>query len=222
MEEIYNSHPYWINRDQSQDEGKLIQRALIAQLLSLDDISDWKPLEEWKSLKTRLDSVIDMLREVGCFILKKGTIECYYQYSSGAASNRKTNIAVEEVEALSAFSNDAICEVYQDVVFALEDASATRLISENHAVEKELLSELALVLEIVPQIREEKEIYATLKQHKGNTLSIFKYAIIREGDKLGVEVSLDSAIIDVAGFPFEIFVGDNVNSVVKRVVSGGT
>ena len=42
--------------------------------------------------------------------------------------------------------------------------------------------------------------------------------IINENKRLGVEVSLKSEIIDVAGFPFKAFVGDNVNSLIDEKI----
>ena len=44
------------------------------------------------------------------------------------------------------------------------------------------------------------------------------YKIINENKRLGVEVSLKSEIIDVAGFPFKAFVGDNVNSLIDEKI----
>ena len=44
------------------------------------------------------------------------------------------------------------------------------------------------------------------------------YKIINENKRLGIEVSLKSEIIDVAGFPFKAFVGDNVNRLIDEKI----
>ena len=38
--------------------------------------------------------------------------------------------------------------------------------------------------------------------------------IINESNRQGVEISLKSVIIDVTGFPFKAFIGDNVNQII--------
>ena len=42
------------------------------------------------------------------------------------------------------------------------------------------------------------------------------YKIINDSKRLGVEISLKSEIIDVDGFPFKAFVGDNVNILIDE------
>ncbi|MBQ9718253.1 MAG: hypothetical protein IJV76_09690, partial [Clostridia bacterium] len=58
-------------------------------------------------------------------------------------------------------------------------------------------------------------ISAAIKQAKSNAQSLFNYKLIQENDRKGVEISLKSQIIDVEGFPFKAFDGDNVNQVVN-------
>ena len=94
----------------------------------------------------------------------------------------------------------------------------TKKVDESFAVKKELLSELALVIGMLPRISDTKELYAAIKQAKGNNDSLFTYDPINENGRLGVNVSIKSEIIDVSGFPFRIFCGDNVNDVVERTI----
>lgn len=90
------------------------------------------------------------------------------------------------------------------------------LFDESFAVKKELLSELALILGILPQVSTEKELLSCIKQAKGSAESLFDYRIINDSKRLGVEISLKSEIIDVDGFPFKAFVGDNVNILIDE------
>ena len=63
-----------------------------------------------------------------------------------------------------------------------------------------------------------KELLSVIKQAKGSAESLFDYTIINENNHLGVEVSLKSGIIDVNGFPFKAFIGDNVNQIIDTNV----
>lgn len=220
MEDIYKIHPYWINKTDKDDEDKALRRALIAQLFSVDDdsLQKWPDSVAWISLKTRLKSLFSILETVGCFILKKGAIESYYLCASNTTYSEKPSAAAEEIGGLESQSNELICSKYEDVINSLKYAALTKTIDESFAVKKELLSELALVLEVLPEVSNEKQISSIIKQSKGKSTSLFDYKIINDKDKLGVEVSLRSNIIDVSGMPFQVFVGQNVNEVVNEHV----
>ena len=217
MREVYEKHPYWINKKEDDDETKTAKRAMVGMLFCVEDneISKWQDAEEWKNTKIQIDTVISVLGELGCFVLKKGAIESYYHYVSNNTCVEKPSAAIEEVSNLDGVDFEKIKEYYSDIVTALEFVSIADEIDESLAVKKELLSELALVLGLVKYDKDEKAMYAAIKQAKNNADSLFEYQIIAEEYKKGVEVNIKSNILQVTGFPFKIFVGDNVNAVVE-------
>ena len=217
---IYNQHPYWINRDSEAEEDKIIRRALIAQLFTVSEaeLVTWPDSQEWISLKKRITVLFDILEKLGCFILRKGAVESYYAFSPNTTFNGKPSAAANEVSYWEEKSNDQIYEHFSDIVRSLKFAALDKTVDESFAVKKELLSELALILGILPRMSTEKELLACVKQSKGSAETLFEYKIINENKKLGVEVSLKSEIIDVDGFPFKTFVGDNVNRLIDEKV----
>lgn len=78
------------------------------------------------------------------------------------------------------------------------------------------MSEHALVLSMVSKGSNDKELISCIKQTKGTTESLFSYRVINGNNRNGVEVSIKSEIIDVCGFPFKAYVGDNVNQLVEE------
>lgn len=220
MISIYSQHPYWINRDLEAGEDKIIRRALVAQLFTVDEdeLLTWPDSQEWTSLKKRITVLLDILEELGCFILRKGAIESYYTFSPNTTFNGKPSAAAHEVSCWEEKSTEQIYEHFSDITRSLQFAALDKNIDESFAVKKELLSELALILGILPEVSTEKEILSCIKQSKGSVDSLFDYKIINENKRLGVEVSLKSEIIDVAGFPFKAFVGDNVNSLIDEKI----
>lgn len=220
MISIYSQHPYWINRDLEAGEDKIIRRALVAQLFTVDEdeLLTWPDSQEWTSLKKRITVLLDILEELGCFILRKGTIESYYTFSPNTTFNGKPSAAAHEVSCWEEKSTEQIYEHFSDITRSLQFAALEKNVDESFAVKKELLSELALILGILPEVSTEKEILSCIKQSKGSVDSLFDYKIINENKRLGVEVSLKSEIIDVAGFPFKAFVGDNVNSLIDEKI----
>lgn len=217
---IYESHPYWSNRKPSDDATKAIRRAVIAQLLSSsqESLAQWPDADVWCSMQISLDNLLSSLEKIGCFVLRKGAIESYYQFAPSTTYDEKPTKAVEETSNLQDQSEAYIREKYGDIIRALEFVALTKKVDESFAVKKELLSELALVIGMLPRISDTKELYAAIKQAKGNNDSLFTYDPINENGRLGVNVSIKSEIIDVSGFPFRIFCGDNVNDVVERTI----
>lgn len=220
MISIYSKHPYWINRDLEAGEDKIIRRALVAQLFTVDEdeLLTWPDSQVWTSLKKRITVLLDILEELGCFILRKGAIESYYTFSPNTTFNGKPSAAAHEVSCWEEKSTEQIYEHFSDITRSLQFAALEKNVDESFAVKKELLSELALILGILPEVSTEKEILSCIKQSKGSVDSLFDYKIINENKRLGVEVSLKSKIIDVAGFPFKAFVGDNVNSLIDEKI----
>ena len=218
--DIYKNHPYWTNHDPEKEEDVIICRALVAQLFTINDeeILAWPDSQEWKSLKIRVAILLDILGELGCFVLRKGAIESYYLFAPNTTFNGKPSAAAIEISGLQEKSEDEIGEQYADLVRSLEYAALDKKVDESFAVKKELLSELALVLGILGEISTEKDLYSAIKQAKGSSESLFKYTIIEENTHKGVEISMSSKVIDVEGFPFKVFVGDNVNTVVEANV----
>ncbi len=220
MTAIYEIHPYWVNRDLDADEDKPIRRALIAQLFTAsdDDLLNWPDFTEWRSLKTRISVLLDILEKLGCFILRKGAIESYYSFAPNTVYTGKPSAAALEISGLENKTNEEIYEQYSDLARALMFAALDKPVDESFAVKKELLTELALVIGILDKVSTEGDILSIIKQAKGSAQSLFGYKIIHGNDCNGVEVSLRSQIIDVDGFPFKAFVNDNVNQVVNANV----
>ena len=221
LKDIYESHPYWINRDADAEESKVIRRSIIAQLfqVSNEDLTKWPNCSQWKGLKTRLGVIFDILAKLGCFVLKKGAVESYYLYASNTTYNAKPAAAVLEISKLEEKTNEELMTYYADLILPLQFAALGKMVDESFAVKKELLSELALALGILDKVNSEKEILSVIKQAKGNINSLFDYSIINENNRKGINVSLKSKIIDVEGFPLKAFVGDNVNTLIEANIN---
>lgn len=220
MVTIYESHPYWVHRDPEVNADKIIRRALVAQLFTVteDTLSTWSNSKDWKSIIARITALYDILEELGCFILRRGAIESYYAFAPNTTFNGKPSAAALEASHLEEKNDAQLCEQFTDLVRALKFAAIDKTVDESFAVKKELLSELALVIGVLPTTDREEDLLSDIKQAKGNSESLFDYKIINENGRLGVEVFLKSEIINVSGFPFKAFVDDNVNQIVSAHV----
>jgi len=218
MKNIYQSHLYWINRKQNEDEIKNVKRAMIGQLFCTEDVKEWPDYEEWKNIKDRIEVLFIMLEKVGCFVLKKGAIESYYRFVSNTSNSEKTSAAAEEVSGINEEEPSVLEQYYSDIIKPLKYITKTKKVDESLAVKKELLTELPLALEILKPNTTEKEIHAAIKQAKGSATSLFNYQILNYEEKLGIKVDLTSKILEVQGFPFTIFWRENVNIKINETI----
>lgn len=217
LEFFYNQHSYLINRNDSDDLNQTITRALIGVLLSSDenDLLKWPNSEEWMGIKRRMLTILGALENLGCFVLRKGSIEDYY-FNCEVNMSRKTNSGMKEIAYMEDCSEEQIRHQYEDIIKALNYAARNKSIDECYAVKTELLSELALVLEARKKAETKMELVSSVKYVTGKEVSLFDYELIDEKNRKGVEVSLNSKILNVKGFPFKVYVGDNVNAVVDQ------
>lgn len=225
---IYKSHPYYKKESETElnaNSEKLMQtikRALVAELFSRrdEDVLLWNGGKEWQSLRVRIGSVLEALEKAGCFVLRKGAIESYYQFANNAAYEEKPSNAVKEVEGMTSLSNDDVETHYDVMARALKSVAITEVVDESHAVRKELLSELALAMEVVgnKQDATESDVTAAIKQSKGLVNSLFKYEVVHEDGKVGLKISSSATTLKIKGIPFVIFSGENVNTKVRETV----
>lgn len=129
MISIYSQHPYWINRDLEAGEDKIIRRALVAQLFTVDEdeLLTWPDSQEWTSLKKRITVLLDILGELGCFILRKGAIESYYTFSPNTTFNGKPSAAAYEVSCWEEKSTEQIYEHFSDITRSLQFAALEKM-----------------------------------------------------------------------------------------------
>ena len=225
---IYKSHPYYKKESEtelnanSEKRMQTIKRALVAELFSRsdEDVLRWEGGKEWRSLRVRFESVLEALEKAGCYVLRKGAIESYYQFANNAAYEEKPSNAVKEVEGMTPLSNDDVEAHYDVMVRALKSVAITEVVDESYAVRKELLSELALAMEVVgnKQDATESDVTAAIKQSKGLVNSLFKYEVVHENGKAGLKVLSNAATLKIKGMPFVIYSGENVNTKVRETV----
>lgn len=218
MKKVYEKHPYWKN--QGDDKVQSIKRAMIGTMFSTNDMDmvQWPEYEKWKGIKTRLESIFSLLEKVGCFILRKGALESYYQSASNDTYTEKPSEAIIESQRIESLNEDTISEDYDDLIRPLKYIASSKMIDESSAIRKELLFELPVAIEILKKNdnSQESDIYAAIKQGRNTDASIFEYTILHDKDRTGITVNIKTEIIDVKGFPFNIYVDENVNEVIER------
>lgn len=209
-------HSYWINRDTSKDELIAKKRAGMAVLLNMpnEDITKLQNGMDLYGIKRRLISLLDTLEVAGCFILRKGTIENYYQSVTDVVTG-KPNAAVEEIQYISTQSKEQIIENYSDIIRGLKYAASTNQIDEGKLVSDYLLAVVAPVLGSIDEQVTDEQLQFSARKFVGEIASIFKLTRLVVDQTPVIRVDLNSEILEIDGFPVDFPKGANPIDVVK-------
>ena len=211
LKEECAKHYYWVNRDKEKDENIAKRRAVFCWLfLNADDIiSQINNGAALVSIKSRLNTLIDFLEKLGCFILRKGTIEAYYKHSATLTNDEKPNAASYEVQGLLEDEKENIETDYSDIVRAIKYCSNAKEINEAEAIRDLLLAVVSPALASIKKDTTDAELKLFSNNLFGTKSSLFKLSVLNGQDAIKLKVDLDSEILDVTGFPMEIKKGEN-------------
>ena len=204
---------YWKNK-KSEDDLTIIYRRAFFSLMYTDSTNTLITSPDINAMKVRIDSLFSVLKSVGCFILKKGTIELYYAHSNKETSYGKPIAAVEEVDFLNEQENFFVVAQYSDIVSCLQYASQVREINEIEALRDLLLAVLAPILVSLRDDLTQAEIDSTIRNIIGERGDLFE-VILDKTNKNKVSVNVKSKILEVKCFPFEIEKAENLVQIIN-------
>lgn len=211
------THPYYVNAKESVDE-KVKRRAVFCTLLSLSklEVDGLANTEKWYSMKDRLAVVLQLLENSGCFILRKGAIESYYQASDIYTSEGKPTAAVDEIDHLDQLSVEEVREQLDDLVRCIEYASEGKRIDEAESLRDILLSIAAPAASRLSTNDQTttQDITILAKILLGERANIFNYSV-SDGKLL---IDIESKILNISGFPVTIDKNDDVVKIIERVL----
>lgn len=216
-------HSYWINRDADKDELIAKRRSAFCWLFSHDDatITNINNAAAWISIKQRLSKLLELLGKLGCFILKKGTIEAYYQHASSLTNDEKPNAASYEVNGLMEGNIQAAASAYGDILSALKYCSQAKDINESEAIRDLLLAVITPALATIKIETSDAELRLYSNNLFGAKSSLFKLGKEVENNEIYLLVGLSSNILEVEGFPLRIKKGSNPIEMVNKALKLG-
>ncbi len=204
---VAEQHPYWLNRaETSEDQAK--RRAAFCALFDEGDAASALVASspDWVAIKQRLIALLELLEEAGCFILRRGSIEAYYQAADRFTSIEKPRAAADEMEYIEQLSADKIYALYADVMRCINYAANVETICEAEALRDILLAVAAPSLGKLRSGGRTQDIQILAKSLLGERSNIFDYEV-----KSGVLIiSLKSKVLDVVGFPMTLCPSDDV------------
>ncbi len=209
IESIASANPYYKPDADGVYTDKVKRRCAFSMM------NRWPDQPPWDDLKTRIDSLFKVLTHAGCFILRKGAIEQYYQSPDAQSEGVKPTAAVIETEFLMTLETSAVEEKYSDILKALRFAGQKVKLDETGELKNYLLSACAPILRNISNGNlENPNNVAKRFIHEKSTL--FDFEII-EGKKQ-LKVGIKSNIIDAIGFPLVFSANENpINTVESNI-----
>ncbi len=92
-------HPYWLNRNEAEENQAKRRAAFCVLLTSTEErLIELDSAGFLVGIRKRLAALLDLLEVVGCFVLRRGSIESYYRMSDPLTSMEKPTAAAVEME----------------------------------------------------------------------------------------------------------------------------
>ncbi|MCM2438281.1 AAA family ATPase [Agrobacterium vitis] len=211
ISQLAEQHQYYIAGD-PKDEERRRRRAALATILSQSQDQLTELPDRWAAIRARLDVLLSVLEELGCFILRRGTIEDYYSGTDLKEVPSKPDAAVKEALFIQDAEDGALEHSFNDVVRCLRAASSAEKLNEGEALLDLLLSCVAPLQTRLKSGSPTVNANQLARAINGDAAQVFDFTWA-EGKIL---VNLKRKILAVAGFPLSIRAEDNVVEVCSR------
>lgn len=207
-------HPYWINRKENDDVEQSKRRAAFSTLFSVSDTEVVATGVRWRDIKSRLEALLDLLETCGLFVLRKGSIESYYQRADQLTTIGKPVAAADEMEHIEQLEKTMIESSYSDILRSIAFAANTEPIRESDSIRDLLLSIVAPAHARLISGETDTDFNLLARTILGDRAKIFDISV--KNDSLLVSVA--SNILDVTAFPISIPKSSDAISVVNEAL----
>ena len=207
-------HRYWTTCPDTDRTEKIKRRAVLATLLTNpDSMLNLANPTGYQALRGRYLVLLQMLEEVGCHMLTRGTIEDYYSDTYVGLS--KPEAAAEEAASLVDAKDSELAYRYADVIRALANAAPGRPISEDALLRPILAAAIASLMQVIEPETSEKQIAVHVQNLLASDAEIFEFTNLTVPGNRRLRVSVRSPIFPRASFPFEVQEGDNLGPLLR-------
>nr|WP_232239534.1 AAA family ATPase [Pseudomonas alkylphenolica] len=210
------THPYWTNKKEGEIDIAQ-RRAAFCTLFSSPDVvlASLSSDNAWTNIKKRLCVLLDVLEKSGLFVLRRGSIESYYQVSDRFTSIGKPSAAADEMESISQLDKLAIQGPYDDILRCVQFASNTESICEADALRDLLLAVAAPAHARLKSDGSANDFNTLARSILGDRSKIFDLTV--RDDSL--VISIASNILSITGFPLTIRKDDDLVRIISSTLS---
>ncbi len=217
------AHPYWTHASSTQSLATKQRRSVLAVLMNSapETIQSWQNGQMWLELRHRLTALFKCLESAGCFVLKKGTIEDYYQYVATPSRVAKVADAYQEADGILRAASQQTEQDYSDVLIALKYASIPPKIDEAGGLMDLVLAVAGPALNRITMTTPDPKLNSLAQQILRERAVLFEVSNV--SSQFGVptlRIQINSGILAVSGFPLDLRKGaDPVYEVSTRILN---
>jgi hypothetical protein len=175
--------------------------------------------ERWCELKTRFQALLAILEAGGCFFLRKGAIEAYYDTASRIVASDKSEAAVDEAACFASSDEVTLRQRYGDVWRAIEFAAPSPTVDENSLLRSLLAALIAAVFQEMTIDTSDAELASMAATVHESAARIFHLENVSDqGTRVrALRVSIVSPLFQRATFPATIGYDENPHTAVVRL-----
>ena len=209
-------HPYWLNQKAGEVELAKRRAAFCTLFTAIDgDLSRLASDDAWVSIKKRISALLDVLEKSGLFVLRRGSIESYYQKSDQLTSIGKPSAAADEMEYISQLDKASLHEPYADILRCVQFASKAEPICEADALRDLLLAVAAPAHARLKAGDSAKDFNVLARSILGERSKIFDLAV-KDGSLV---ISIASNILKIDGFPLVVSKDDDAAKAISLALA---
>jgi len=210
------TYPDWSSKESS---ALAKRRVTLARILSDPASFGGDVAGKAASLRTQCEVLLTALAELGCFFLRRGAIENYYDAPRTADSGKPDRAAIVAA-GFDAREADELVAQYADVRAALRHAAPNQLVDEDQLLRMKLGAILTPVLLGMKTDSSDAQLNALARNTIGTDAEVFKLANKSTPQQLRIEVDIASPLFERGTFPFEISPSENPTAIVPVVLPG--
>ena len=208
IESLASTHHYWTGCPAAERSDLTKRRSALAILMSSDgeELDRLSRSSDFTALRQRFTVLFDALEKVGCFFLRRGTIEDYY--GSAIASEAKPEAAALEAASFDDVPPSDLTVRFADVIRAIRAAAPIRPIDENALLRERLGGAIGATFQFVQAETPSAEINGRARAAQPD-FDIFELENCSTATELRVRVKMNSRLFPRDTLPFEISINEN-------------
>lgn len=212
IDEVVGAYAYWSDK-QDPDVKRL--RCTLAQLLTAPSMFTGDLGAAMTALAARYGVLLNGLKQLGCFYLRRGAIENYYADASSGAG--KPARASTEADRLAALTPEQLAAEYPELVEALRHAAPGRDIDESVLLRGKLAAALGAIFQSMEPGSTDTQIEAMAISILPAIEGLFTFHNATSDNHPAVRVELHSKIFKLTGFPLTVARKENLNDAVSQI-----
>ncbi|MGO7171855.1 ATP-dependent nuclease [Rhizobium leguminosarum] len=213
--EAAKDYPDWSS---TADKTMRERRVTLARLLTDPSTFASDAVEDAKRLSVRFETLVQGLAEIGCFFLRRGAIENYYQKSG--TDNAKPDLAADEAAEFDTRELEELRRTFANVIQALTYIAPNQRVDDDLLLRPKLGAVVAAAFLGMKRDSSDDQLNAISRTTIGADAEVFRLSNLSKDEELRIGVDIASALFKRDTFPFEIGRNENLNIVVPSKLPG--